>query len=175
VTSQQYRLGLALANLALLAGIAAVGARMLRPPPRPAASALPDAFDPTPFEIQAQTRGPNPLEAYRVVAAQFDRPEPKIVAPVVDTGPPPPPPPIVVAQKYTLVAAAYDPNDPARSSAILKDRGQKNHTIFVGSSFEGYHVRKILVRGSGAERVAVVTLDLRGNEHTVELKRQPPQ
>lgn len=175
MSTQQYRLLLVVANFVLLAAIGWLAYRTAVPAPRPAAEQLPKTFDPTPYEIKTQVNKPDPLTAYQVIAQQLDRPDrPKqtrIETPV-DTGPKPP---AVIPQNYTLVAAAYDPADPSRSSAILKDKRQQNHTIFVGSTFEGYNVRQIEVRGKGLQRVAIVTLDLRGKQHTVELKRQPPQ
>ena len=173
MTSTQVRGLLAVANVALVGAIAALGVRTFRGGPPGPGQNPPGDFNPTLYEIKSDGGQRSSVDEHRITWQELDR-----------AAPPPPPtsnvdlgPQVVTPQDlsriYTLVMASYNERAPDLSSFIIQGRDGAQRTYSIGDSFDGYRVVDIKIEGSDETREAVVTVQsTAGQRDTIRLRRK---
>lgn len=171
--SGKYRLLIALLNLVLLLGIGWVLFRIFVGSPGPP---MPRDWKPLQFAIQNEGQARSGLSQHGVTWTQIDRAKP----------PPPPVAAVEVPQRpasprdlssiYELVFCMVDPSgDPKRASCVVRDRrggeGGAQRSVGVGDDLDGYKVLEIAITGEKDNRVAEVTVDDRGTQSKISLRR----
>jgi len=177
VTTQQYRSLVALGNLVVFALIGWVGFRSFFPGEVPPSERADPTFDPLAYKLEDQEiESQTVAQRYGVAWSELDRPKP--VAPRPAATPRPSVEQVRTPQdlssKYELVYVQSDPDNPRFGSCIIQSRrGRgKQRNVGVGDELDGYTVLEIEIRRTNDETEAVVTVDDRGREDQITLRRE---
>ena len=172
MSGQHYRGLIVLFNLFLMLGIALLGFRAFRGSAPDPTELPPEGFQPLQYEIKGPSGPTSSIQEHRVSWQQLDREKP---APVpTNTQPTQIERPRVedLSSLYTLLMANQNNSNQTKSTVILQSirSPDKQLTLMVGDSFDGYEVKGIEVKGTSETREAVVTVETRGKEHRIQLK-----
>ncbi len=172
MSAQHYRALIAVANVLLLALISVVGLRSFTGSKPGAGEVPPDNFQPLQFEIPFNTGPRSSIREYVVIWQQLDRPKPRRVA-LPNAGNRPIKPRVSdLASMYTLLMANYSPENEDSSTVIIQKGPSSQITLAVGDKLpDGYEVSRIVVRGRGDAREAILTFTRSGKSQSITLKR----
>lgn len=168
--SLRARGALVLLNLVLLATIVwMVQHAVRRSTPAPVEGPLP-VHSPVDYAVDAGARGPI-ADPSAEIGAALDRPLPPIeeAAPVVEPEDAPP-----LAGRFRLLLVSEDPEDPARSTAIVASSSGDQRTVTIGDQLGDHEVVHIGVDSSGHERQAVLVVERDGRRHELRTEGARP-
>ena len=173
MTSNQLRGLLAVANVALVGAIAALGVRTFRGGPPGPGQSPPRDFNPVLYEIKSDGAARSSVEEHRITWQELDRAAPVIAPSAAAELPTGPPTPQDLSRLYTLVMASYNERAPDLSSFIIQGRDGNQRTYSVGDSFDGYRVIDVKIEGDEDTREAIVVVEsAAGARDTIRLRRK---